>query len=85
MANNTGKKFGGRKKGTPNKLTTELRATLKNILCKEIENLPEHFNKLDAKDRIELLVKLLPYAMPKVEPLYYGVGEGGASEAWDNI
>ena len=68
MANNTGKKYGGREAGTPNKVTKELRAVLKNILHQEIELLPEHFNKLDPKDRMELLVKLLPFALPKVEP-----------------
>jgi hypothetical protein len=46
MANNTGKKYGGREAGTPNKLTKELRIALKNILHQEIELLPEHFNNL---------------------------------------
>ena len=57
MANNTGKKFGGRVAGTPNKLTKEIRAALKNILHQEIELLSEHFQKLEIKDRFELLVK----------------------------
>lgn len=83
MANNTGKKYGGRKAGTPNKLTKELRAVLKNILHQEIELLPEHFNKLDPKDRMELLVKLLPFALPKVEPESYQIGEGGLADSWD--
>jgi hypothetical protein len=83
MANNTGKKYGGREAGTPNKLTKELRAVLKNILHQEIELLPEHFNKLDPKDRMELLVKLLPFALPKVEPESYQIGEGGLCDQWD--
>lgn len=83
MANNTGKKYGGREAGTPNKLTKELRAALKNVLHQEIELLPEHFNKLDTKDRLELLVKLLPYALPKVEPANYQISEGGLSDGWD--
>jgi hypothetical protein len=33
MANITGKKYGGRQKGTPNKLTKELRSILKNSLA----------------------------------------------------
>ena len=77
MANNTGIKYGGREAGTPNRLTKELRAALKNILHQEIELLPDHFNKLDPKDRLELLVKLLPFALPKVEPESYQIGEGG--------
>ncbi len=83
MANNTGKKYGGRKAGTPNKLTKELRAALKNILHQEIELLPNHFNKLDPKDRMELLVKLLPFALPKVQPESYQIGEGGLADSWD--
>ncbi len=82
MANNTGKKYGGREAGTPNKLTRELRAALKNILHQEIELLPEHFEKLNPKDRLELLVKLLPYALPKVEPESYQISEGGLMDSW---
>lgn len=83
MANNTGKKFGGRETGTPNKLTKELRAALKNILHQEIELLPDHFQSLEAKDRLELLVKLLPFAMPKVEPANYAIGEP-TTFGWDD-
>ena len=83
MANNTGKKYGGREAGTPNRLTKELRAALKNILHQEIELLPNHFNKLDPKDRMELLVKLLPFALPKVQPESYQIGEGGLADSWD--
>lgn len=32
MANNTGKKYGGRQKGTPNKLTKEIRTVLKDLI-----------------------------------------------------
>jgi len=82
MANNTGKKYGGREAGTPNRLTKELRAALKNILHQEIELLPDHFNKLEPKDRLELLTKLLPYALPKVQPESYQIGEGGLADSW---
>lgn len=80
MANNTGRKYGGREAGTPNKLTKELRAILKNIVHQEIELLPEHFNELEPKDRLELLVKLLPFALPKVVPTTYRIGE---PDIWD--
>lgn len=32
MANNTAKKYGGRQKGTPNKLTKEIRIVLKDLI-----------------------------------------------------
>jgi hypothetical protein len=82
MANNTGKKYGGREAGTPNKLTKELRAVLKNILHQEIELLPEHFIKLELKDRLELLVKLLPFAVPKIEAVNYQENE---PIQWDDL
>lgn len=65
----TGTKTGGRAKGTPNKVTKELRDRLKAILADELANLPAELANLPAKERIELLIKLLPYAMPKVQPL----------------
>jgi hypothetical protein len=82
MANNTGKKYGGREAGTPNKLTKELRAVLKNIMHQEIELLPEHLSKLEIKERLELLVKLLPFAMPKVEAVNYQENE---PTLWDEL
>jgi hypothetical protein len=78
-----GIKTGGREAGTPNKLTKEIRAVLKNILHQEIELLSEHFQKLETKDRLELLVKLLPFALPKVDSESYRIGEGGFSDSWD--
>lgn len=65
----------GRPKGTPNRLTKELRTALKNILHSEIERLPEHFDQLETKERLELLVKLLPYSLPKIEPTDFATGE----------
>ena len=37
MANTTGIKYGGRKKGTPNRMTKELRSILKDMMCQEID------------------------------------------------
>ena len=41
MANTTGKKYGGREKGTPNRLTKELRTILKDVLYNELEKIEE--------------------------------------------
>ena len=75
MANTTGKKFGGRQKGTPNKLTKELRSVLKDVLYEEIDRLPERLDELDTKDRLELLVKLLPLILPKVQNISHTADE----------
>ena len=68
-------KTGGRDAGTPNKLTNELRKLLKNILSKEIEKIPDLLEKLDNKDRLDMIIKLIPYVLPKVEPVQLTEGE----------
>ena len=73
--NTTGKKFGGRKKGTPNKMTKELRSTLKDVLFHEIEEIEDRLDLLDPKDRLELLIKLKPYALPKVTSISHKTNE----------
>jgi hypothetical protein len=65
----TGKKTGGRTSGTPNKVTSELRKTLKGIIAAELDALPETLGELPARERLELLIKLLPFALPKVNTI----------------
>jgi hypothetical protein len=75
MANTTGKKFGGREKGTPNRLTRDSRILLKNILYKELDNFEEYFENLETKQKLEIIIKLLPYVMPKIETVHYTENE----------
>jgi len=70
-----GIKTGGRGQGTPNRLTKELRAALKEIIFQEFAALSDRMDKLEPKDRLELLTKLLPYVLPKVESVEIGQGE----------
>ena len=42
-------KHGGRKKGTPNRLTKEVRAVLKEVVFNEMLEVEKHFEKLDLK------------------------------------
>ena len=69
MANTTGKKFGGREKGTPNRLTKELRTILKNVLYNELDNIEELLDSLETKERLDMLIKLMPFALPKVDKI----------------
>jgi len=57
MANTTGIKYGGREKGTPNRMTKELRSVLKDILYQELEQIQERLDALKPKERVELLIK----------------------------
>jgi hypothetical protein len=62
-------KTGGRKVGTPNKVTSELRKTLKSIVAAELDELPQTLADLPARERLELLIKLLPFCLPKVNTI----------------
>jgi hypothetical protein len=64
-------KSGGRVKGTPNILTHELRETLKHFISSEIDNLSKEdvLSKLTYSERLVFLTKILPYVLPKVQPL----------------
>lgn len=70
-----GFKTGGRELGTPNKTTSELRRVLKHIIDDELQSLQNNINELEPKERIELLIKLLPYVMPKVQTVSARDGE----------
>ena len=75
MANTTRKKYGGRQKGTPNKLTKELRTLLKDIIYDELEGLQEYLGALNPKDRVELLIKLMPFILPKTTSVSHTTNE----------
>ena len=75
MANNTGKKYGGRQKGTPNKLTKELRSILKEVVHNELINIEERLDQLEPKHRVELIIKLMPYVFPKMESASHTINE----------
>jgi len=65
----------GEKKGTPNRLTKEVRAVLKEVVFDEISQIHLHFEKLDPKERVELLIKLLPYVCPKIQTASHRLNE----------
>jgi len=75
MANTTGNKYGGREKGTPNRLTKELRSVLKDIVYRELETIELRLDELDPKERIELIIKLMPYVFPKLQSISHSANE----------
>jgi hypothetical protein len=56
----------GRAKGTPNKITKDSREILFTIVKNEIANLPTLLEQLEPREKAYILVKLLPFVMPKV-------------------
>ena len=72
MANNTGIKFGGREKGTPNKGTAELREAYTELLQNNISRVQELFDKVaenNPQKALELLLKLSEFAIPKLRAI----------------
>mgnify|MGYP001820647682 CR=1 FL=1 len=57
----------GRGQGTPNKLTGEIREALGTVLSGEIDQLPKFLAQLDPKDRLDVVVKLLEFALPRLK------------------
>jgi hypothetical protein len=56
----------GRPKGTPNKITGELRVRISEFLEKNFETIETDFEKLEPKERAQLYVKLIEYVIPKM-------------------
>jgi len=67
----TGMKTGGRQAGTPNRLTSELRSVLKDVLATEYAEMPQLLAKLEPKDRIEAVIKISRFVMPTVEAVHF--------------
>jgi hypothetical protein len=60
-------KTGGRAKGTPNKLTMEVRKIISDALTPTLENLQNELNSLSTKDRLDIVAKLLNFVLPKLK------------------
>ncbi|HRP55233.1 hypothetical protein [Agriterribacter sp.] len=56
-------------------LTGNIRETLKELMQKELEQLPETLKELEPVQRLNILCKLIPYVLPKVESVTHKLGE----------
>jgi hypothetical protein len=57
-------KTGGRAKGTPNRTTDEVRASLLKLLDKNLTQLQKDIDSMKGKDRAALLVNLAKHCTP---------------------
>lgn len=62
-----GNNLGGRTKGSVNKLSSELRSILSNLLEEQLEIIKSDLESLEPKDRLMVITKLLPYVMGKMK------------------
>lgn len=56
-------------------ITNHLRETLKAVMQKEIQKLPETLETLEPKERLNILCRLMPFVFPKVEAIHPTEGE----------
>lgn len=66
MANTTGQKFGGRKKGTPNKATASIRNRIQNLVDREYDEVLSDLKELSPKDRVNAFISMLEFVLPKL-------------------
>ena len=60
-----GNKTGGRQKGTLNKTTINLKNTINGIVERQFETLESDLQGLDGRDKINFILKLIEYILPK--------------------
>jgi len=56
-------------------LVGTIRDTLKELMQKELEQLPETLKDLEPVQRLNVLCKLIPYVLPKIEAVHSEKGE----------
>jgi DNA topoisomerase VI subunit B len=62
-------KTGGRQKGTPNKVTSDIRTVLHSLVSDELDHLSTRLHTMDDEQRTQTFLKLLPYIMPKMQAI----------------
>ena len=68
MANNTGKKYGGRVAGTPNKISSQVKSKLQLLIDKTVDELTTA--NLSVSHKLKLLELALNYTLPKLAHTY---------------
>lgn len=77
-----GIKTGGRQQGTPNRLTKEIRSVLKDFVHTEMEMLPEYMDTLENEARIQLLIKIIPFVLPRIKEVSHRDDEPFEFDGW---
>jgi hypothetical protein len=55
----------GRPKGAVNKTTAETKELIQKIVSNELDKITDLLEKLEPKERIDAVIRLLPYIVPK--------------------
>jgi hypothetical protein len=69
-----GKNNAGRPKGSKNQTSSQIRDSFQILLENNLEGLQQDLDELESKDRIQLLLSLANYILPKLRSTEY-IGE----------
>ncbi len=58
-------KTGGRKANTPNRINAEAKEVIQNLVNSEVIKISDLLEKLSPKDRLEIVIKLIAFVVPK--------------------
>ncbi|RYZ25648.1 MAG: hypothetical protein EOO10_17715 [Chitinophagaceae bacterium] len=75
----------GRKPGSKNKSTSQLRDILNSFLSDNFEAVAEAFHSLSARDKVKAYVDLLQYGLPKLQAESSNPFENMTDEQLDEI
>ncbi len=79
-----GKKTGGRKKGVPNKITANIRESLKAFMGAQRPEVEKAFKKLSPKEKVLAYARFLPYVTPSYQSISFDL-ENLSEEDWEII
>lgn len=66
-----GQMGGGRKKGTPNRVTQERRELINQFLTDKWEDFIDMYDNADVDTRLKIYMELIPYTTPKMASVEY--------------
>lgn len=66
----------GRPKGTPNKITQDMRQWLSTVIDKNRRQIERDLKALEPKERLQMLEKLMQYVIPKQQAVSADVNDG---------
>jgi len=55
----------GRPKGSPNRTTAEMKELINRFLSDNLENLQKEFDRLEPKDKLYFIEKIMKYVLPQ--------------------
>lgn len=69
MSFKAGNKFGGRTKGSTNKINQQIRDKFLQLLEVNIEQVQSDLDELEPKDRLKILLDLASFCVPKLKAM----------------